>query len=59
MNKMSKLMQAAIVEAFGQPLVLKEVPIPAPREGQVLIQVKASGVCHTDVHAADGDWPVA
>jgi propanol-preferring alcohol dehydrogenase len=51
-------MQAAVVEAFGRPLVLKEVPVPTPGAGQVLIQVEASGVCHTDVHAADGDWPV-
>jgi len=57
-KKMTKLMRAAVVEAFGQPLVLKEVPVPTPHTGQVLIRVEASGVCHTDVHAADGDWPV-
>ena len=55
---MSKYMQAAVVEDFGRRLVLKEVPIPTPRRGEVLIRVEACGVCHTDVHAADGDRPV-
>lgn len=55
---MNKNMLAAVVEAFGRPLVLKEVPVPVPHAGQVLIRVEASGVCHTDVHAADGDWPI-
>jgi propanol-preferring alcohol dehydrogenase len=34
------------------------VPIPTPGPGEVLMKVIASGVCHTDLHAADGDWPV-
>lgn len=55
---MAKTMKAAVVEEFGEPLVVKEVPIPTPGPGQVLVQVVASGVCHTDLHAAEGDWPI-
>src|SRR6201981_1467555 len=55
---MAKMMKAAVVEKFGQPLVVREVPIPTPGPGQQLLKVVASGVCHTDLHAADGDWPI-
>lgn len=55
---MSATMKAAVVHAFGEPLTIEEVPIPQPGPGQVLVKVVASGVCHTDLHAADGDWPV-
>jgi propanol-preferring alcohol dehydrogenase len=55
---MTHKMQAAIVEQFGKPLVLREVDIPTPGPGQILVKTEACGVCHTDVHAADGDWPV-
>jgi propanol-preferring alcohol dehydrogenase len=51
-------MKAAVVRAFKQKLSIKEVPIPEPGPGQVLVKVVACGVCHTDLHAADGDWPV-
>jgi propanol-preferring alcohol dehydrogenase len=51
-------MQAAVVEKFGEPLVVREVPVPEPGPGQALVKIIASGVCHTDLHAADGDWPV-
>jgi propanol-preferring alcohol dehydrogenase len=54
----AKTMRAAIVEKFGQPLVVREVPIPTPGPGQALVQVMATGVCHTDLHAVDGDWPI-
>ncbi|HEX4003895.1 MAG TPA: alcohol dehydrogenase AdhP [Candidatus Acidoferrales bacterium] len=53
-----KTMKAAVVEKFGAPMVIREVPVPTPGPGQALVHVIASGVCHTDVHAADGDWPV-
>jgi propanol-preferring alcohol dehydrogenase len=53
-----KTMKAAVVEKFGAPLVVREVPIPTPGPGQALVEVFASGVCHTDLHAADGDWPI-
>src|SRR5688500_7170966 len=52
------LMTAAVVHEFGAPMKIEEVPIPTPAAGQVRIRVIASGVCHTDLHAADGDWPV-
>jgi alcohol dehydrogenase, propanol-preferring len=55
---MSRTMQAAFVEQFGQPLAFREVAIPAPGPGQILVRTEACGVCHTDLHAAHGDWPV-
>ncbi|VTU36000.1 Alcohol dehydrogenase [Variovorax sp. PBS-H4] len=53
-----RTMKAAVVHAFGQPLKIEEVPVPEVPPGQVLVKVAASGVCHTDLHAAEGDWPV-
>src|ERR1700683_5268484 len=53
-----RTMKAAVVEKFGEPLVIREVPIPTPGPGQALVEIVASGVCHTDLHAADGDWPI-
>ncbi len=53
-----RMMKAAVVHAFGQPLQIEEVPVPEVLPGQVLVKVAASGVCHTDLHAAEGDWPV-
>lgn len=55
---MAETMKAAVVHAFGEPLKIEEVPIPEVPDGQVLVKVVASGVCHTDLHAANGDWPV-
>lgn len=52
-----QMMKAAVVREFGKPLTIEEVPVPRPGAGQVLVKVVASGVCHTDLHAADGDWP--
>lgn len=51
-------MKAAVVHEFGKPLSIQNVAVPRPGLGQVLVRVLASGVCHTDLHAADGDWPV-
>jgi propanol-preferring alcohol dehydrogenase len=51
-------MKAAVVHAFGQPLQIEELPVREPRTHQILVKVIASGVCHTDLHAASGDWPV-
>jgi len=48
-------MKAAVVHAFGQPLVIEEVPVPEMPDDQILVKVVASGVCHTDLHAAHGD----
>lgn len=55
---MANKMKAAVVHQFGAPLVVEEVDIPEVPDGQVLVKVVASGVCHTDLHAANGDWPV-
>jgi propanol-preferring alcohol dehydrogenase len=55
---MAGTMQAAVVEAFGKPLVIKDLPIPMPGPGQILVKTEACGVCHTDLHAANGDWPL-
>jgi alcohol dehydrogenase, propanol-preferring len=51
-------MKAAVVRNFGKPLEIENVPVPEPGPGEVLVKVKACGVCHTDLHAASGDWPV-
>ena len=51
-------MKAGVVTALGQPLVFDDRDVPMPGDGQVLVKIAASGVCHTDLHAADGDWPV-
>jgi alcohol dehydrogenase, propanol-preferring len=53
-----KMMRAATVHKFGQPLRVEEMAVPEPGEGQVLLKIEASGVCHTDLHAAEGDWPI-
>jgi alcohol dehydrogenase, propanol-preferring len=55
---MAKMMKAAVVRQFGKPLTIEEVPIPTPGPGEILIKIVATGICHTDLHAADGDWPV-
>lgn len=55
---MQRTMRAAVVHQLGGPLSIEEVPIPEPKPGQVLVRTVASGVCHTDLHAAAGDWPV-
>lgn len=51
-------MKAAVVREFKKPLVLEDRPIPEPGPGQILVKIEASGLCHTDIHAAGGDWPV-
>jgi propanol-preferring alcohol dehydrogenase len=51
-------MKAAVVHEFGAPLRIEELPTPTPGEGEVLVRIEASGLCHTDIHAAHGDWPV-
>lgn len=52
------LMHAAVVKAFGMPLVFKTYSIQRPAPGQILVKTEACGVCHTDLHAAKGDWPL-
>ena len=54
---MTKSMMAAVVHEFGKPLAIEEVAVPTAGPGQILVKMAATGVCHTDLHAADGDWP--
>jgi alcohol dehydrogenase, propanol-preferring len=51
-------MRSAIVREFHRPLELQDSPSPRPGRGEVLVRVEACGLCHTDIHAANGDWPV-
>ena len=54
----AKSMKAAVVREFGKPLVIEEVKTPEPGPGESQVKIEACGVCHTDLHAAHGDWPV-
>ncbi len=49
-------MRAAILKEIGKPITMEDVATPTPGAGEVLIQVEACGVCHSDLHLADGDW---
>ena len=51
-------MKAAVVHAFDQPLAVEDVPVPEPGPEQVLVRIETCGLCHTDIHAARGDWPI-
>jgi propanol-preferring alcohol dehydrogenase len=57
-KQMSKKMKAAVVREFGKPLVIEEVAVPEPGPEEIQIKIEACGVCHTDLHAAEGDWPI-
>ncbi|WP_027415669.1 alcohol dehydrogenase AdhP [Aneurinibacillus terranovensis] len=51
-------MKAAVSPDFNQPFEIKEVNKPEIGPGEILVRIKACGVCHTDLHAVQGDWPV-
>jgi alcohol dehydrogenase, propanol-preferring len=53
---MAKTMKAAVLRTIGAPLAIEQLPVPEPKSGEVLIKVAACGVCHSDLHAVDGDW---
>jgi propanol-preferring alcohol dehydrogenase len=55
---MPMTMKAAVVRAFGKPLTIEELPVPLTPPGRILVKLATTGVCHTDLHAAHGDWPV-
>src|SRR5262245_58993978 len=55
---MERTMKAAVVHRFGKPLTIEEVEVPRPGANDDLVKIEACGVCHTDPHAAEGDWPV-
>lgn len=54
---MTTSMRAAVVTQFRSPLEIRDLPVPEPGYGEVLVRVHACGVCHTDLHAVHGDWP--
>ncbi len=49
-------MRAAVLRDFTQPIAMEEIDTPEPGPGEVLIRVRACGVCHSDLHLAEGDW---
>ena len=51
-------MKAAVVHDFHSPLRIEEVDKPTPGPDQIVVKIETSGLCHTDIHAARGDWPV-
>lgn len=53
-----KTMKAAVVHEFGKPLKIEELAVRAPKAHEVLVKVVTAGVCHSDVHAANGEWPM-
>lgn len=55
---MAESMRAAVVRQFGEPLTIEEMPVPEPGRGEIVVRIAATGVCHTDLHAARGDWAV-
>ena len=55
---MARPMKAAGVHEFGKPLAVEEVKVPEVFSDRVLVKGEACGVCHTDLHAVEGDWPV-
>src|SRR3984885_1193623 len=55
---MEHAMRAAVVTDFHSPLQVLDLPVPEPGAGEVLVRIETSGLCHTDIHAAHGDWPI-
>src|SRR6266496_6666853 len=51
-------MKAAVVHDFTSPLRIEDVPKPEPEPDKIVVKIETSGLCHTDIHAAHGDWPV-
>ena len=51
-------MTAAVVHSFEEPLQIQQISKPVAGPGEIVVRIEASGLCHTDIHAAHGDWPV-
>jgi alcohol dehydrogenase, propanol-preferring len=51
-------MRAAVVHDFSEPPRIEDLPKPVAGPAEILVRIEASGLCHTDIHAAHGDWPV-
>jgi len=49
---------AQVIEKTGGPVDYKKIPVQKPGPDEVLVNIKFSGVCHTDLHAVNGDWPL-
>jgi len=49
---------AQVIEKTGGPVEYKQIPVQKPKSDEVLVNIKYSGVCHTDLHAVNGDWPL-
>ena len=58
MGEVPKKQMAMVLEKTGGPVEYKEIDVPKPASDEVLVNIKYSGVCHTDLHAVNGDWPV-
>ena len=54
----TETMKAAVVHSFDEPLRIEQVRKPTAGQGEIVVRIEASGLCHTDIHAAHGDWPV-
>jgi propanol-preferring alcohol dehydrogenase len=50
-------MKAAVVHSFNKPLAIEDVPKPKADSGEVVVKIETCGLCHSDIHAAHGDWP--
>src|SRR5215475_4476100 len=49
-------MKAAVIREYHQPLSIEDIEVPRPAADDVLIQIETCGVCHSDLHIAEGDW---
>jgi S-(hydroxymethyl)glutathione dehydrogenase/alcohol dehydrogenase len=54
---MKKKMKAAVLYEIKTPLVVEEIEIDEPKQGEVLVKIVATGVCHSDLHFIEGLWP--
>jgi len=57
-NNIPKQQWAQIIDKVGGPVEYRKIPVPKPGPSDVLVNIKYSGVCHTDLHAVKGDWPI-
>lgn len=53
-----KTMKAAVIHEYGGPLAIEELRVRPLNQYEILVKVISCGVCHTDLHACNGDWPV-
>lgn len=58
MGDVPKKQMAMVVEKSGGPVEYKEIDVPKCGPNDLLVNIKYSGVCHTDLHAVNGDWPL-